>query len=119
VLPVILVITLSNHRLHLAAPSGAKRPPLRPWFVVAFAVLVAINRTGLIPLALQQALQTLWTWLLVAIGIKSHLKEFATVAFEPILLMVSETVLLVAVVVGYLFLARRSKALIDSRQLLT
>jgi uncharacterized integral membrane protein (TIGR00698 family) len=108
-LPVILVITLSYRKLHLPGPAGAKKPPLLPWFVVAFAVLVAINSAGLIPAALQHALQTLSTWLLVvsmaAIGMKSHLKEFATVGFKPIVLMVSETVFLVLLVVGFLFLA--------------
>jgi uncharacterized membrane protein YadS len=103
------VITLSYRKLHLAGPAGAKKPPLLPWFVVAFAVLVGINSTGLIPAALQQALQTLSTWLLVmsmaAIGMKSHLKAFATVGFKPIVLMVSETVFLVLLVVGFLFLA--------------
>ena len=76
-------------------PAGAPKPPLLPWFVVAFAMLVAINSVGLIPAGVQQALQTLSTWLLViamaAIGMKSHMKEFATVGFKPILLMVSET----------------------------
>ena len=83
---------------------------LLPWFVVAFALLVAINSAGLIPAALQQALQTLSTWLLVismsAIGMKSHLKDFATVGFKPILLMVSETVFLAILVIAFIFLAR-------------
>ena len=109
-LPVILVITLSYRKLHLPGPTGAKKPPLLPWFVVAFAVLVAINSAGLIPPALQQALPTLSTWLLVvsmaAIGMKSHLKEFATVGFKPIVLMVSETAFLALLVVAFLFLAR-------------
>jgi uncharacterized integral membrane protein (TIGR00698 family) len=109
-LPVILLITLSYRKLHLAGPVGAKKPPLLPWFVVAFAVLVAINSAGLIPAALQQALQTLSTWLLVvsmaAIGMKSHLKEFATVGFRPIVLMVSETVFLALLVLGFLVLIR-------------
>ena len=82
-LPVILVITLSYRKHHVAGPAGAKKPPLLPWFVVAFALIVAINSAGLIPASLQHALQTLSTWLLVismaAIGMKSHLKDFATV----------------------------------------
>ena len=109
-LPVILVITLSYRKHHAAGPAGAPKPPLLPWFVVAFALLVAINSAGLIPAALQQALQTLSTWLLVismaAIGMKSHLKDFATVGFKPIVLMVSETVFLAILVVAFLFLAR-------------
>jgi uncharacterized membrane protein YadS len=55
-------------------------------------------------------LETLSTWLLVismpAIGMKAHLKDFATVGFKPILLMVSETVFLAILVVAFIFLAR-------------
>ena len=108
-LPVILVITLSYRKHHVTGESGApKKPPLLPWFVVAFALLVAVNSAGLIPATLQQSLQTLSTWLLViamsAIGMKSHLKDFATVGFRPILLMVSETAFLALLVIAFLFL---------------
>ena len=40
-LPVILIITLSYRKHHVAGPSGASMPPLVPWFVAAFALLVA------------------------------------------------------------------------------
>jgi len=83
---------------------------LLPWFVVAFALLVALNSAGLIPADLQHWLQTLSTWLLVvsmlAIGMKAQLKDFATVGFRPILLMVSETVFLAILVIAFIFLAR-------------
>jgi uncharacterized integral membrane protein (TIGR00698 family) len=109
-LPVILVITLSYRKLHVVQPAGAKKPPLLPWFVVVFALLVGINSAGWIPAALQHALQTLSTWLLViamaAIGMKSHMKEFANVGVKPILLMVSETVFLAILVVAFIHLAR-------------
>lgn len=109
-LPVILVITLSYRKHHVVGPSGTSTPPLLPWFVVAFALLVAINSAGLIPAGLQHSLQALSTWLLVismsAIGMKSHLKDFATVGLKPILLMVSETVFLAILVIAFIFLAR-------------
>jgi uncharacterized integral membrane protein (TIGR00698 family) len=109
-LPVILIITLSYRKHHVAGPSGTSMPPVVPWFVAAFALLVAINSAGLIPAGLQTALQTLSTWLLVvsmsAIGMKAHLKDFATVGFRPILLMVSETVFLAILVIAFIFLAR-------------
>jgi uncharacterized integral membrane protein (TIGR00698 family) len=86
-LPVILVITLSYRKHHVAGPAGTPKPPLLPWFVVAFAVLVAINSPGLIPTVLQRSLQTASTWLLVvsmsAIRMRAHLKDFATVGFRP------------------------------------
>ena len=105
---MILVITLSYRKHHVAGPAGTKKPPLLPWFVLAFAVLVAVNSTGVIPPALQRGLQTLSTWLLVvsmaAIGMKSHLKDFATVGLEPIVLMVSETAFLAILVTAFIYL---------------
>ena len=63
----------------VAGPSGTSMPPLVPWFVAAFAVLVAINSADLIPAGIQQSLQTLSTWVLVismsAIGMKAYLKD--------------------------------------------
>jgi uncharacterized membrane protein YadS len=109
-LPVILIITLSYRKHHVAGPSGTSLPSVVPWFVAAFALLVAINSAGLIPAGLQRLLQTLSTWLLVismsAIGMKAHLKDFATVGFKPILLMVSETVFLAILVIAFIFLVR-------------
>ena len=78
--------------------------------MVAFALLVAINSAGLIPAGRQRSLQTLLTWLLVismsAIEMKAYLKDFATVGFKPILLMVSETVFLAIVLIAFIFFAR-------------
>jgi uncharacterized integral membrane protein (TIGR00698 family) len=109
-LPVILIITLSYRKHHVAGPSGTSLPPVVPWFVAAFALLVAVNSAGLIPSSIQQSLQTLSTWLLVvsmsAIGMKAHLKDFATVGFKPILLMVSETVFLAVLMIAFIFLVR-------------
>jgi uncharacterized membrane protein YadS len=85
-------------------------PPVVPWFVAAFALLVAINSAGLIPAGRQRLLQTLLTWLLVismsAIEMKAYLKDFATVGFKPILLMVSETVFLAILVIAFIVFAR-------------
>lgn len=108
-LPVILVITLACRAQHDEAPAGTPRPPLLPWFVVAFALLVAVNSAGWISAGLQHGLQGASTWLLVlamaAIGMKSHLKDFATVGLRPIVLMVSETVFLAALVAACLQMA--------------
>jgi uncharacterized integral membrane protein (TIGR00698 family) len=109
-LPVILIITLSYRKHHVAGSSDTSLPPVVPWFVAAFGLLVVVNSAGLIPASIQHALQTLSTWLLVismsAIGMKAHLKDLATVGFKPILLMVSETVFLALLVIAFIFLAR-------------
>ena len=69
---------------------------------MAFAVLVAINSTGWLPGAVAKGGSELSRWCLVAaiagIGMKTQLKELATVGLKPVLLMVGETVFLVALV---------------------
>jgi uncharacterized integral membrane protein (TIGR00698 family) len=97
-LPVIVFAVMITR----ARPGEAAgpRPPLLPGFAVGFAVLVGINSTGWVPSALVQAGSEFSRWCLVAsiagIGMKTQLKELATVGVKPVLLMVGETVFLVA-----------------------
>ncbi len=71
---------------------------------VAFAGLVAVNSTGWVPAAVQASGNDLSRWCLVAaiaaIGMKTQLKELATVGLKPILLMLGETVFLAALVLA-------------------
>ncbi len=82
------------------------RPPLLPGFAVGFALLVAINSTGWLPKTLTQGGSEFSRWCLVAaiaaIGMKTQLKELATVGLKPVLLMVGETVFLVVLAVALL-----------------
>ncbi|MEJ8846105.1 YeiH family protein [Variovorax rhizosphaerae] len=93
-------------RSHPGSAVEGKRPPLLPLFAVAFALLVAINSTGWVPKAATQAGVDLSQWCLVsaiaAIGMKTRLKDLATVGWMPIALMVSETVFLAAFVAAWL-----------------
>jgi uncharacterized integral membrane protein (TIGR00698 family) len=98
-LPVILfAATLTRAR---SAP-GTKRPPLLPWFAVAFAALVAVNSTGIVAPSLQALGSDASRWCLTiaiaGIGMKTRLKDVADVGFKPIALMVGETVFLVGLV---------------------
>jgi uncharacterized integral membrane protein (TIGR00698 family) len=85
--------------------SGA-RPPLLPWFAVAFALLVAISSTGWVPQAVLAVGSDASRWCLVAaiaaIGMKTQLKELSTVGIKPILLMIGETVFLALLVLAML-----------------
>ncbi|MCY1350296.1 hypothetical protein D9M69_365240 [compost metagenome] len=103
-LPVILCAALIT-RIRGAEP-GSKRPPLLPWFAVGFVVLAAVNSTGFIPPAVQDAGNELSRWCLViaisALGMKTQLKELAAVGIKPILLMVGETAFLAALVLAML-----------------
>ena len=102
-LPVILLASLATRSQHEA---GAKRPPLLPWFAVAFAVLVAVNSTGWVPVSVQKTGNDVSRWFLVAaiagIGMKTHLKELVAVGIKPVALMVGETLFLAALALALL-----------------
>jgi uncharacterized integral membrane protein (TIGR00698 family) len=104
-LPVIVLATLFTRDGSADAAEGG-RPPLLPWFAVAFAVLVAINSTGWVPPAVQGTGNDLSRWCLVGaiagIGMKTHLKELATVGIKPVLLMVGETLFLAGLALALL-----------------
>jgi uncharacterized integral membrane protein (TIGR00698 family) len=102
--PVIVFAVLITRTR--AGDSKGPRPPLLPGFALGFALLVVINSTGWLPKPLTQAGSELSRWCLVAsiagIGMKTQLKELATVGIKPVLLMVGETVFLVALAVALL-----------------
>ncbi|CAE6907342.1 conserved membrane protein of unknown function [Pseudomonas marincola] len=99
-LPVIVCAAMIT-RMQGADPAG-KRPPLLPWFAVGFLILACVNSTGWVAPAIQGFTNDLSRWCLVvaisALGMKTQLKELAAVGLKPILLMVGETVFLVALV---------------------
>ena len=103
-LPVILCASLLTRRA--GGQAGGERPPLLPWFAVAFALLVAVNSTGWIPKPLLASGSDFSRWCLIAaiagIGMKTHLKELATVGFKPVALMLGETVFLAFLALGLL-----------------
>lgn len=99
-LPVIVFAVMCTRAGGKGA--GGPRPPLLPWFAVAFAVLVGINSTGWIPAGLTKLGTDLSQWCLVtamaAIGMKTQLRDLATVGLKPVALMVGETVFLIVLV---------------------
>lgn len=101
-LPVIVLAVVMSRKLNKDAPAAAERPPLLPWFAVAFAVLVAINSTGFVPHSVQEVGNSASRWFLVlaiaAIGMKTQLKQIAAVGIKPVLLMLGETVFLAVLV---------------------
>lgn len=104
--PIIALAGLLPLGLDRPAPGDgtAARPSPLPWFVVAFAVLVLLNGSGWLAPAIVQAgqasSQALLVGAMVAIGMKTPLKELATVGWRPLALIVAETVLLAAVAAG-------------------
>lgn len=99
-LPVILCAAMITRRQGIE--SADKRPPLLPWFAVGFLVLACINSTGIVPTIIQSSLNDLSRWCLVvsisALGMKTQLKELATIGIKPIFLMIGESIFLVVLV---------------------
>lgn len=106
-LPVILVAGQISRRE--AGAAGSERPPLLPWFVVAFVALVALNSLVALPSAVTETGNRLSHWCLVtaiaAIGMKTRLGDLLQVGWKPVALMIGETVLLAAMVLGWLAIA--------------
>ncbi len=99
--PVVITISLITHRSRADSPD---KRPLLPWFLVAFVVLVVINSTGRVPDQAHALLTPISSWCLLtavaALGVKTSLKTLAEVGPTPIGVMVVQTLLIAAVVVG-------------------
>jgi uncharacterized membrane protein YadS len=103
-LPVIVFAVLASRRAGQGEVAEGPRPPLLPGFAVAFALLVLLNSTGWVPASIQDFGNDASRWCLLtamaAIGMKSQLREVATVGIRPVVLMILETVFLAALVLG-------------------
>ena len=104
-LPVILFAVMYT-RATGTADAGGARPPLLPWFAVAFAVLVVFNSTGWLPKAVSSTGSDVSRWFLVAamagIGMKTQLRDLIDVGLKPVVFMVGETVFIAALAIGML-----------------
>jgi uncharacterized membrane protein YadS len=91
-LPVVLAVSLVVSRVQ---PGERRQATLIPTFLIAFAVLVAVNSTGIVPKPLVQAVSDVSRWCLVtaiaALGMKTSFKDLIAVGYRPVGLMVLET----------------------------
>lgn len=111
--PVIMVAAWMTRMSHAqqspenAAPgAAANRPPLLPWFAVAFVLLVILNSVLPLPDGLVNTGNAFSRACLVtamaAIGMKTHLKDILSVGWKPVALVVLETLFLATLVYGLL-----------------
>jgi uncharacterized integral membrane protein (TIGR00698 family) len=107
-LPVIIAAVVITRMItaQSAERTSGVRPPFLPWFVVAFALLIAVNSAGVLPAPLLTLAVDISNWCLIAaiaaIGMKTQLAELSKVGIKPILLMVGETVFLASLVLALL-----------------
>ena len=100
-LPVILILSLM-FRERANVRDNATRPPLLPWFAVAFGVLVALNSLVALPKPLLVAAGDTSRFALVlaisAIGMRTSLKELTVLGMRPVMLMLAETMFLAGII---------------------
>ncbi|MEO8101018.1 MAG: putative sulfate exporter family transporter [Betaproteobacteria bacterium] len=103
-LPVILVLSIMLHTGTAREHGKSLRPPLLPWFAVAFGVLVAFNSLVDLPKPVLIAAGELSRFALVvaiaAIGMRTSLKELTVLGLRPVLLMVAKTVFLAGIIIA-------------------
>ena len=96
-LPTMLCVALAFGRQ--APPDVPAKLPI-PFFAVAFACLVAVNSTGLVPPALNAAFSDFSRWCLMtavaAIGLSTSLREIAKVGYRSVAVAVGSTLVLLA-----------------------
>ena len=98
-LPVILCVGLFIRSAEHVPVK--ERPPLLPWFVVAFALLVVLNSLLPVPQLVRDAGNSVSRFCLIAsiaaLGIKSRFKDIAAEGWRPAALMLLQTVLIGAI----------------------
>jgi uncharacterized integral membrane protein (TIGR00698 family) len=97
--PVILVLSLI---FRTENKSAGRAPNLL--FVLAFCFLVALNSSGVVPEQARVFLVDLSRWCLVtaiaALGIKTALKAMMTIGYQPVVVVLMETVFIATWVLG-------------------
>lgn len=100
--PVVFIFALVFRSKNV----GETRSKIFPVFLVGFALFVLLNSFVALPADLKEFLVAASRFMLVtaiaAIGLKSNLRELAKVGLKPILLMISETVWIAVIILGYL-----------------
>ncbi|WP_417668126.1 YeiH family protein [Roseibium sp.] len=101
---VVLMLALAYGMA--ARRSGETASPGRasfPWFAVAFAALLLVNSTGVIPRTVTEGLQVSSRWLLIAaisaLGVKTSIKAMVALGPRHIGVVVAETVFLAGLAV--------------------
>jgi len=106
--PVILAFTLLIRMTDGKSSRDGKRPPLIPLFVAGFLLLATVNSFGLIPTAISDVIGDISRWCLLvsiaAVGLKTSVRQMLTVGGGAISLIIAETLLICAVVLGGVFL---------------
>jgi len=107
-LPIVMMIFFAFKERDTTMEGGAAS--FIPGFLIAFFVLALMNNLGFIPDVIVQLMQKLSSWCLVvsivAIGVKTSLKQIVSVGWKPVFLITIETVFFAGLILfGILFFA--------------
>lgn len=96
-LPIVLVVMFSFRAQH---NTGVSRPPVLPAFLVFFVLFMGINSLVELPQQISASVNTVSRHCLLAsiaaIGLKTNMRHLMEIGIRPVLMLVSETVWLVA-----------------------
>jgi uncharacterized integral membrane protein (TIGR00698 family) len=99
--PAVVAISLL---FRTRGDAAGRRVPLLPWFLVVFVILVAVNSAGWIPPQAGEWLSGFSRWCLVAaiaaLGVMTSFAELAALGWQPVILMVSETLFIAALILA-------------------
>ncbi len=106
--PILTGIALSRRRREGEATEGEaaegakkKRPPVVPFFVIGFLVLVGVRSTGIVPAGVLDVAQVLQGLALAtamfALGLNVHFKSLVKVGGRPVVLAASSTAVIILV----------------------
>ena len=103
--PVVILISLLSYR-YKSNNDFDNKPPLVPYFIIFFIIMVIINSLNLIPLNLKFYLNEISSWFLLiaisAVGTKTRLQSLRIIGFIPILSMITVTLFLLMFILVFL-----------------
>lgn len=106
--PVVIVVTWLFRRE--VDPEQGARPPLLPGFLLGFVALVVLNSFGFVPAGVGTVLASASRWCLVvaiaALGVKTSFADLARLGWQPVAMLVAETVFIAVLVLGAVALLR-------------
>jgi uncharacterized integral membrane protein (TIGR00698 family) len=107
--PIVLMIGVVTRRAMASRGEVGSVSVGVPGFLIGFVVLFTLNSLGWIPALIVQPLADSASWLLLtaiaALGVRTSLKEILTLGLKPVLLVISETIFIVLLVLGFITLS--------------
>ena len=106
-LPVVATVALCFRDQGEEGSARGGLTAIVPWFLLAFAALMAVTSTGAVPHAATEAMNHASRWCLVVaiagLGTRTSLQQLARLGWRPVVLLILDTVFLAGLVSGGLW----------------